>query len=222
MIENYKQDKNGVIQQINRKPFSYDYNYSDNYNSELYKENSKVLSGARVGFSIANHNLFYGYTKVNSILDIGYGNGEFLKQCSKFIPNCYGYDVSPYKLDSPIKLIDTMEEVLSTRFDIITFWDSLEHFENIDFIENLKCDIICISMPYCHWNRDEDDEWFKNWKHRKPDEHLYHFNPRTLCNFMESKKYKPLIMNSNIEEIVRQNKNEPRQNIFSSCYMKLY
>jgi hypothetical protein len=218
MIENYKINQYGIIEQINKKPYNYDFNYSNNYNNPSYKDNSILLNGARLSFCHTNY-LNYGNKKINSILDIGYGNGDFLKECSKIIKDCNGYDVSPYPLEEPIKTVSNM---FNRYYDIITFWDSLEHFENLDFVQNLKCNMICISMPYCHWKNDKDDEWFKNWKHRKPDEHLYHFNPSSLNSYMESMGYKCLMINSNIEEIVRQNKNEPKQNIFSSCYIKLY
>ena len=61
-------------------------------------------------------------------------------------------------------------------YDIITFYDSLEHFEEIEFVKKLKCNYICISVPNCHY---KNDEWFRNWKHRKPNEHLWHFNSKS-------------------------------------------
>ena len=66
-------------------------------------------------------------------------------------------------------------------YDIITFFDSLEHFEDIEFVKDLKCSAICISVPYCYY---KDDAWFEEWKHRRPNEHLWHFDKNSLENFM--------------------------------------
>lgn len=218
MIENYKLNEYGIIEQIKRKPFAYGYDYSNNYNNLIYKENSIILNIARLTFCITNYKFAFPEKEIISILDIGYGNGDFLNQCIKMIPECYGYDVSNYKLNEPIKIVNNM---FDRHYDIITFWDSLEHFYNIDFINKLNCNMICISMPYCHWKSDKDDQWFYNWKHRKPDEHLYHFNPKSLNNFMSKQNYECVTYSSNIEELVRKNKpNE--QNIFSASYKKLY
>ena len=45
--------------------------------------------------------------------------------------------------------------------------------EGLEFVKKLKCKYILISVPCCHYY---SDDWFKNWKHRRPDEHIFHFN----------------------------------------------
>jgi hypothetical protein len=42
--------------------------------------------------------------------------------------------------------------------------------EDIEFVKDLKCHYVCISLPWCHYF---SDEWFETWKHRKPNEHLW-------------------------------------------------
>ena len=89
MLDNYEQLPNGVIKQITKVPFTYDYNYSNNYNS--HGEKNTYLNYLRFGVLIGA----IGYIP-NSIVDIGYGNGEFLKICTSKIKNVYGCDVSDY------------------------------------------------------------------------------------------------------------------------------
>ena len=54
--------------------------------------------------------------------------------------------------------------------------------KNIYDIQKLKTKYIYISVPQCHYI---SDEWFLNWKHRRPDEHLWHFNLNSITNFMK-------------------------------------
>ena len=93
---------------------------------------------------------------------------------SEIIKDCYGYDVSNYQLPNKVKKVDSMTD---NYFEVITFFDSLEHILDIDFVKNLSCNYICISVPWCHYL---SDEWFKNWYHRRENEHIYHFNEESL------------------------------------------
>ena len=189
MLENYEKLSNGVIKQICYSPFSYNESYvKTRYDS--YNELTNYMSYLRYGFIVGSIN-----RDPKSILDVGYGNGSFLKVCSKTVPKCYGYDVSDYPIPESCFKIDT----LTLPVDVITFFDSLEHFDDISIVNSLKCNYICISVPECHYI---SDEWFMNWKHRRPDEHLWHFNLESLNNFMNECGFS-LVTYSNIEDIIR-------------------
>ena len=130
------------------------------------------------------------------------------------IPKLYGNDIQPaYPLEKGIKFID---DITSIEVDVITFYDSLEHFENIDFVKKLKCKYIVISVPWCL--NGEDIEWFKKWKHRKPDEHLHHFDELSLIKFMNRMGYNCLNF-TNIEDKIRIDKNN-NPNILTGCFKK--
>ena len=192
MIDNYEQLSDGTIKQIHRKPFNYDYAYSDHYNTLEYAKNSLHLSYLRYAYIIGA----IQKTKINSILDVGYGNGDFLKIASNQIEYCYGYDISDYPTPENCTKVDS---IFTKQVDIITFFDSLEHFEDISFVKNLQCNYICVSVPECHYF---SDEWFENWKHRRPDEHLWHFNLTSITNFFDEMGF-DLLNYSNIEDIIR-------------------
>ena len=56
-----------------------------------------------------------------------------------------------------------------------------------------------------------------NWKHRKPNEHLFHFDENSLKNFMNSCGYK-LIEISNIEDEVRTRYDKDLPNILTGIF----
>jgi hypothetical protein len=206
-MENYKKNYHGVIQQIEYTKTVYDQKYVDvRYNN--YGEMTNYMSHLRLGYIVGS------IGKIpNSILDVGYGNGSFLETSSSIIPNCFGYDVSGVKLSEKIEIVDNL---FSQHYEVITFFDSLEHCEDIYFLDKLNCDYVCISVPWCH---NFSDEWFENWKHRRPDEHLHHFDQQALKNFVESQGF--VAINSiNIEDSIRKT-DHPYQNILTSIFKKI-
>ena len=46
-----------------------------------------------------------------------------------------------------------------------------------------------------------------NWKHRRYDEHLYHFTPVTLDTFMIRMGYQRITNHTNIEDSIRKTNN---------------
>ena len=101
-------------------------------------------------------------------------------------------------------------------YDVITFFDSLEHFEDIEFVKDLSCTAVCISVPHCH---NKNDEWFENWKHRRPDEHLWHFDKDSLVKFMERMGF-VLCSYSNLEDTIRKNPDQEEPNILTCVFRR--
>lgn len=192
MIDNYTKLKNGLIKQekIFTSKRHYDVNYINNsYNN--YGEKTMQMSFLRLGYIIGSIGRI-----PNNILDIGFGNGEFLKTSSKIIDKCYGNDVSNYPIPENAIFVDN---IYTDTYDVVTFFDVLEHFEDIYEIKNLKCNFIVISVPWCH---NFSDEWFLKWKHRRPDEHLWHFDEKSIIKFFEEIGFE-LINKCNIEDSIR-------------------
>lgn len=206
MIENYEILENGLIKQksILNKIRTYDYDYvNSSYNQ--YGEKGSQMAGLRLGYLVSK----LGYWP-ESILDVGYGNGDFLKICKNKIDS-YGNDISGYPVPKGVTFV---ENIFERHYDVICFFDVLEHFEKIDFVQNLKCDYIFLSLPWCH---NFSDEWFSNWKHRRPDEHLWHFDEKSIENFFNEMGYE-MIDYSNIEDLIRVS-NEDYPNILT-CILK--
>jgi SAM-dependent methyltransferase len=209
MIENYRITQDGVIEQINKQPFAYGSDYSAAYNKLGEKIN--YMSYLRLGY-IAGALSSQGYNNIQSILDVGYGNGSFLAAASKFIPNCFGTDISEsYPLPVNCKFVNNFDGY----YDVITFFDALEHFNDIEFVKNLNCKYVCITVPQCHNN---SDEWFESWKNRKPNEHIWHFNSASLTTFMKRMGYTCISM-CNIEDAIRDTLNN-QTNILTGVFAK--
>lgn len=208
MINNYQITQDGIIKQIITKPFNYDIDYSDSRYS-IFNDRGNILN-LRLGYIIGT------LGKIpKSLMDVGYGNGDFLDTCVGCIDILYGNDIEPaYPLK---KNINFVKDITTQEVEVITFFDSLEHFPNIEFIKNLKCEYVVISLPWCY--NGLDDKWFINWKHRKPDEHLYHFNEKSLETFMNRQGFK-MLNYCNLEDKIRVDKNLS-PNILTACFKKI-
>lgn len=209
MLENYKINELGIISQINIENFVYDKQYIQTYNN--IQELTKRMSYLRLGYLLGSIN-----TPIKNILDCGYGNGAYLEACNNFKLNCFGTDISTYPVPENCKFLE-FPEIFNFEFDVISFFDCIEHIQDLSFISKLKTKYIYISLPWCHYN-ELGDEWFLNWKHRKPNEHLHHFNDVSLKIFMESFGYECIKL-GNPEDSIRSH-NFSYQNILTGIFKK--
>jgi len=206
-MDNYEVVEGGVIKQKIVHKITYDYTYSNKYNQ--YGEKSNYMAYLR--YAVLQGVL---QSIPESIVDVGYGNGSFLEVCKQTIKNTYGCDLSDYPVPEGCKKIDFCD---ISNVDVVCFFDSLEHFDDISVIKNLDTKYIFISVPWCH---NFSDEWFLNWYHRRPNEHLWHFNKESLINHFSINGY-TCIYTSNIEDIIRQNSSlEGHPNILSCIFKK--
>jgi hypothetical protein len=205
MLKNYYKDLFGVIHQKEVKKFEKD--YATQYND--YGELSNYMAYLRYGYMIG----VLGRIPY-SIVDVGYGNGAFLNVCKETIKNCYGYDISDYPVPEGCKKIDNnfFQKDWYQYYDVITFFDSLEHFENIEFIRDLDCRNIIVSVPNCEYSNDKE---FEDWKHRRENEHLHHFDYYSLRNFFDYAGWK-VLGHSKVEDLIR--KNGPKCNILTMVF----
>ena len=204
MLDNYAINDDGIVYQIKRNPFDYTGHYNDYYAD--IKDCTRYTSNLRLGYIIGS----IGYIP-NSVLDVGYGAGVFLEACGEEVDR-YGHDISGWPVPEGCTFV---EDLLRGSYDVITFFDSLEHMDDIDFVKDLNTKYVCISVPDCHYF---SDEWFDTWKHRKPDEHLWHFNEASLNKFMDRMGY-DTINTCNLEDITRKN-NESYTNILTGIFKK--
>jgi len=207
MLENYERLPNGVIKQKHVQKIMYNYDYSNIYNS--YGEKGKYISYLRYGILIG----VLGHIP-KSIVDVGYGNGDFLNVCKGEIPEVYGCDISDYPIpEGCIKV--ALEDI--SGVDVTCFFDSFEHFEDITFLGHLKTKYVYISVPWCHYL---SDEWFQHWRHRRENEHLYHFQKESLIRHFEEYGYS-CIYSGNPEDIIRKNQSiTPLENILTCIFKK--
>lgn len=132
-----------------------------------------------------------------SVLDFGCGNGDFLNVMSQAGVHAYAIEKAEYPLGPKVRRVD---EPVHT--DLFCCFDSLEHLENPrELIAKVTSPWVMISLPWCH-ARTYGKEWFMDWKHRRPGEHLWHFDHLSLPKFMSEFGYK-LTYLGNPEDAIR-------------------
>ncbi len=189
----YQIDCDGVIHQLNPEPFLYNPEYVSTYDHGEYAIKGRALNLIRTAYILEMYSREF-HELPRTVFDFGCGNGAFGKVAGPIFDGCFGYDILDYPL--PCEM-ERSPELMPA--DIYTFWDSLEHCPDIDFIEKLECKMVVISLPWCHFSTED---WFNNWKHRKPNEHIHHFNPDSLRRFMDSKGWQ-IENHCNIEDAIR-------------------
>jgi hypothetical protein len=190
-LDNYETLPNGVIKQVHVEKITYNYDYSNKYN--MYGEKGNYLSYLRYGVLLG-----VLQKTPKRLVDIGYGNGAFLKACVGSVPDLFGCDLSEYPVPEGCAKIN-MSDI--SNVDVTCFFDSLEHFDDITVVKNLDTKYVFISVPWCH---NLSTEWFKNWYHRRENEHLYHFDDKALVRFFDECGYDCLYRGC-FEDIIRKN-----------------
>ena len=107
------------------------------------------------------------------LLDVGYGNGSFIRQCLVEKWDAYGCDVNPTEY-AEVRRLDLAEALRSPRWRVVTFFDSLEHFESLDevraIVEHTDWILVSAPLPPPSFPRD------LAWKHYRPGEHHFYFH----------------------------------------------
>jgi hypothetical protein len=209
MNDKYKTDECGIIHQVDYEKFNYNNEYIDTYRN--FGSSQDMLSHLRLGYLMGAMK-----RKPESIIDIGYGDGNFLRACLKAGIESYGADITGVKVPEGAHFVEDFIGC-GKSFDVISFFDSLEHFENIDFVSSLNVNYLIISVP-CVPTRDITSSKFINWRHRKPNEHLHHFDSMSLRSFMLKKGYSFKTL-SNPEDMIRRDDNADI-NIITGVFQK--
>jgi 2-polyprenyl-3-methyl-5-hydroxy-6-metoxy-1,4-benzoquinol methylase len=182
----------GVIEQIDPEPYTYDEAYSAIYDTEAYSRQSDLLQALRLGFAVAALG-----RPPRMLLDVGYGNGAFMRMARQYVPVVNGMDITG------VQVPEGCSRVTDYYYhDVVTFHDCLEHIHNLSFLGTLPAGVVVISLPYCHVDT-QGVEWFSNgYKHRKPNEHVRHFNDKSLEALMAHYDWR-MVAKGHHEDIVR-------------------
>ncbi len=213
----YDVDDTGAVHHVNPQRFVYDETYVSIYDTPAYQRGNDILQALRFGFCCGAHG-----EPIQSILDYGYGNGAFLRSLDSSRFERYGVDITGTKLEG----VDTMvslEEMKGMPVDVMTFWDSIEHVQDWDFVRFLCAQTLVISLPFCHYDvTGLGQAWFDTkYPHRKPNEHLHHHNDVSLALTMHRLGWRRVGL-SNHEDMVRKSRYENHlPNILSMAFKRI-
>lgn len=142
--------------------------YGPAYGKRTYENYPEDTSYLRAGYVIGRAKGGIGST----VLDVGYGNGTFLRVMRRAGWGIWGCDVHGQDRGiPPAALVD------DRSYTAVTFFDSLEHFSQFDALMGLRCENIFITIPETPKRLLEQPA---AWKHFKPGEHLHYFSRKSL------------------------------------------
>lgn len=161
--------------------YAYDLEYWEKYQSYINDLGEK-LTLARANF-VNSENI------TGKICDVGIGSGQFVSEMQ-----CYGYDINKFA-KRWLEDVGLFGDPYSTKFDVLTFWDVLEHIDDPSIIIS-KVKHIFLSIPV-----HADVTSCLASKHLRPSEHIWHFTHDGIINFMNLLGYE-LKTTANFESVL--------------------
>jgi SAM-dependent methyltransferase len=119
-----------------------------------------------------------GLSAGSRILDVGYGNGAFLKRARDADMAIFGIDLHNEDFGIPVVGFDTNQD-----YDLVCFFDSLEHLPDFTPVLQLHSRHVVVSIPN---TPDFILTTPRKWRHFKPGEHLHYFSRASLDGLMQT------------------------------------
>lgn len=185
----------GIAYQRNmgRGRIKYDERYLDTFRRYAGSPTERALNAGRVAL-LERH-----AAPGAKVLDIGVGSGAFLDAAAAAGFNAHGFDINPHAV-AMLRGQDRYAES-AEGFDVVTFWDSLEHIEDPAAVfKRIRRDaVVLVAAPIF-----DDLHRIRESKHYKPGEHLYYFSPSGLIDFMALHGFRALEISAHEMEAGRE------------------
>lgn len=156
--------------------------YSKAYYNKLVEYDNRPKQNNKI--NKLRVDLVQAHCSDGDVLDIGCGTGRFMTKLKKVRSKCAidGYDINKESLKWLIEnnCLGNLKDI--EHYNVITFWDSLEHIpEPGEILEKVKENAYTfISIPII-----SDFGNIKKSVHYRPNEHYWYFNIEGLKAFME-------------------------------------
>ena len=192
----YAFDATGTLNQVNPQPYPYDAGYIERTYGSIPPESLAKTAFLRLGLMIGA----VGSARLR-VLDYGHGGGAFLRACAT-MPGleAHGFEINGLPVPPGTH---ACPDPMAGRWDVVTFYDTLEHIPSLSFLGLLDTRFLVVSVPDCH-AQSKGFDWFWGWKHRKPDEHIHHWNAPALYHTLKRHGYTG-IFTGNPEDATRKN-----------------
>lgn len=190
----YEQDHTGTVNQVNPRPYRYDGDYIARTYGVIPQDKLDATAHIRLGYLLGSVPI-----QVKKVLDYGYGSGAFLRAAVKLRgATAYGFEVNGLPLPPEAH---PCSDPMADSWDVVCFYDVLEHIADLSFLSRLRTAYIVVTVPWCPVQK-KGWESFWDWKHRKPDEHVHHWDPHSLGKTLAEHGFNPLRA-TNVEDCGR-------------------
>lgn len=195
---------------------------------KVYQGVKKFTNSGKVAL-IKKENKFVG-----KLLDIGAGTGDFLLAAKKrnwevsgVEPNEQARNLSA---DKGVFLVENLEVILGSEFDVITLWHVLEHLPNLQEDINLihsklkKGGTLIIAVPNF---RSYDAKYYKKyWAAFDVPRHVWHFSKSGIKSLFEEKgftlkKVNPMLFDSFYVSLLSEKYKTGKQNWIKAFWIGL-
>jgi hypothetical protein len=199
---NYELNSYGMMRQLNPKKFDYSKKYLDKQST------NENMSWLRIGY--LSNVISYECLRDSKVIELGPGTGMFFDILQPYVRTIDGYDIVESKYSTV-----TLEDVRSTKWDLLCAFDVLEHFEEIDDLWKIDFKWGYFSMP-C----PPTSGITATWKHLKPNEHIWHIKPTSFKFWAEDHGYS-VVASGSPEDLIRNRWDEKERNINSFIIKRL-
>jgi len=168
-----------------------------------------------------------------SLLDIGAGTGDFLKQAKKFNWKISGVEpnIGAKKLaqEKGINLEESLAEFRKKTFDVITMWHVLEHVPNLEETISTLEDLVkpggtlIIAVP--NYKSFDAKHYKSHWAAYDVPRHLWHFSQISMQKLFSKTfqliKTKPMIFDSFYVSLLSEKNKTGKQNLIKAFFVGL-
>ena len=219
-------------------------NLSSYYESEEYISHTdssegiinKIYQSVRKYTISKKIKLINNYSNKNkSVLDIGCGTGDFIKECKNknwevvgIEPNSKARDIGRTK---NLVILNSIDELREQKFDVITMWHVLEHVtdldETINKIKNMLTEngTLIIAVPNY---KSFDATYYKSfWAAYDVPRHVWHFSKNSISRIfdkikMEVINIKPMLFDSFYVSMLSEKYKRGRNNFLNAFLVGLW
>ena len=191
----YERTEHGFWRQVNPEPFVYD---------EAYKARqgtNEAMSYLRLGWLAAQ----LGKSMCDMrVVDVGCGNGCFVRCAAPFFKSVCGYDVAGQSI--------SRNELLETEWDLVICTDVLEHMLDMGELFWIHWRFAFISFPETPMVKNWEE--LRGWRHFKPNEHVWCLNMDGMKEWLND--HECIVVGSgHFEDCIRTRWNPEKPNISS-------